>query len=187
MNNNINEYLLHDDNIYFIIIIILSLLIIIFGGPNKLNYLVEYDKKNFKYIDKLSYFNNNFKYLIKNNETFEDTIQYKYYNQIIPNLLKIDYISLKPHEFYNFNKFSNSNILMIIYNHNSLDDNNHNSLKLLIRTQNKCNNINKCIKYGFFYNLINKISIVNIFPIYNDSNKIINLSIYIIKKSFWFY
>ena len=61
---------------------------------------------------------------------------------------------------------------MIVNNHT-----NNNNLKLLIK---KSNNI------GYFYDLINKMSIVNIFPIYNDSENIITFTLYIIKIPFWY-
>jgi hypothetical protein len=197
-----------DDNICWIIMIILiTLLIIIYGGPKKYDYPVEYDKHNFSYIENLFLFEKLFEnYSIQNNDNYEDITQkYQNHNQIVPNLLNLYYVSLKPNTHFIFNKIMNCTPIMIIYNHNNIDTDitNDADLKLLIRQTNECDKVNKvnkvnnlnesnkiisqCNNYGYFYTLTNKISVVNIFPIYNDSDKIINFTLYIIKKPFWFY
>ena len=59
------------------------------------------------------------------------------------------------------------------------------NIKLLINTNYECDNQKICGNYGYFYDLTKKISILNIHPIFNNSNKNINLTIYIIKKPYW--
>jgi hypothetical protein len=86
---------------------------------------------------------------------------------------------------------------MILYDHNITTDNyidnfkdishiTNNNLMLLIDYNNECNN-NICNKYANYYDITKKISILNIYPIYNNSNSIINITVIIIKKSFWHY
>jgi hypothetical protein len=84
---------------------------------------------------------------------------------------------------------------MVIYNHNIFSENKDNfsninsslnNLFLLLDSNKECID-NKCKTYGYYYKISKKISILDIYPIYNNSNQTINLTIFIIKKSFWHY
>ena len=62
---------------------------------------------------------------------------------------------------------------MIIYNHNKI-----NNLELIVSSDNS---------NGYFYDLTKIISITEIYPIYNNSNETIIITLFIIKKPFWHY
>jgi hypothetical protein len=66
---------------------------------------------------------------------------------------------------------------MVIFNHDEF-----NNLELLINT---CYKSNSNIIEEYFYDLKKKISITGIFHLYNNSNKPIMITCFILKKPFW--
>ena len=114
---------------------------------------------------------------------------------LIPNIIDIFFVNIKPHSYFDIRKHvkTKSSNFMVIYNHNiitEIQDNftNINSanenLMLLLDSVKECN-YNICKNFGYYYPINKKISILDIYPIYNDSNYVINITIIIIKKSFW--
>ena len=63
--------------------------------------------------------------------------------------------------------------MMIIFNHNKVND-----LELLVGLDKNSN--------GYFYDLKKDISITGLYNIYNNSENSINITIFIIKKPFWY-
>ncbi len=167
-----------DDNEYIITIIILTLIIILFGGLKK-NCKIEYDISKFNYLYKLDIFKKKFK---QYNET--QIVPHKIYSVFIPNIEKIIIIYLKQNEMYFVDdhceeKF-NHKCLMAIYNYDNI---NMNDLELLISQDEND---------GLFYDITdnnnnhNSIIITDIYSIHNNSKKIMNFALVIIKKPHWF-
>ena len=187
-----------NDNSYYLVIIIMILLIVIFGGYKKnIKYQIEYDQKNFRYLNALTFFEKQLQKYNNNNFDFmKITNEVDLTHCLIPNIVDIFFVNIKPQSFFDIKKHI-KNIdenIMVIYNHNlvyEIKDNfnnvhfNNDNLMLLVDSNDECLN-NICNKYGYFYQINKKISILNIYPIFNDSNDLINLTIFIIKKSFWF-
>jgi hypothetical protein len=55
---------------------------------------------------------------------------------------------------------------------------------LMVKEEKECNS-GICNNYGYFYDITKKISVLDIYPIYNNSDVLINLTLIIMKKSFW--
>ena len=100
---------------------------------------------------------------------------------LIPNIEKITVVYLKPNELYDVNEHCESNYdnkcLMVIYNY---DNQKITDLELLV-SKNSLN-----LNEGLFYRINKDMTITNIYPVYNDSDNIINFAIIIIKKPHWF-
>lgn len=167
---------------YLLIIIFLSIFVILYGGHNNQN-LIEYDSNYFQNFDKIILFENKLQiYNNKVNFKSKDFINLENYvklsKSLIPNLESLYFINIKPHSFYSIekifdNKFKRIEYLMIVFNHNK-----SNNLELLLGKDTENN--------GYFYDLVKKITITGIFDLYNNSNDFINVSIFFIKKPFWF-
>ena len=191
-----------NNNSYILVIIIMILAIIIYGGSKTHSISqIEYSSKNYQYLNSLNIFEKQLqKYNSSNFEFLQITNKVDLSECLIPNIIDIFFININPHSHFNINKHVQNNIsnLMILYNHNITVDNNmdnfknishliNNKLMLLIDyNKNECHD-NVCNKYAYYYDITKKISIYNIYPIYNNSNSIINITIIIIKKSFWHY
>jgi hypothetical protein len=167
------------------------LLIVIFGTYKKhKENIVEYDQSNFKYIESLKIFEKKFdKFNNFSDEYLKITEKINLTNCLIPNIVDIFIINLKPKKIFNINKLI-SNIksnVMIIYDHSNMNTNSTtNNLFLLIDQNNECNG-DICGNYGYLYPITNKVSIFGIYPIFNFSDKTINFTLLIIKKSYWFF
>ena len=167
---------------YIIIIIILTIFILLYGGHNNQD-LIEYDSKYFKNFNKLIIFEKKLQiYNLKVNFADRDYIDLKNYIKtsiiLIPNLISLYFINIKPHSFFKINKiFTNmankKENIMIIFNHNKIND-----LELIIGLDNNSN--------GYFYDLKKHISITGLYDLYNDSGNIINLTLFFIKKPYWY-
>ena len=168
-----------NDILYILIIILLTIMIIFYGGHNNRE-LIEYDSNfflNFNniliYEKKLQIYNHNF--------IDEDYIDISTYiplsETLIPNLIKPYFIYIKPYSYFNINKLikelNKKSLIMIIFNHN-----NNNNLELLLNIENNI---------AFNYKINKKISINAIYNIYNNSDTIINLTLFILKKPYWYY
>jgi hypothetical protein len=190
-----------DDNSYILVVIIMIFAIIIYGSSKAhTKFQIEYNSKNFQYLNSLSIFEKQLqKYNSSNFEYLQITNQIDLSECLIPNIIDIFFININPHSYFYTNKHVTNIIsnLMILYDHNITTDNyidnfkdishiTNNNLMLLIDYNNECNN-NICNKYANYYDITKKISILNIYPIYNNSNSIINITVIIIKKSFWHY
>ena len=191
-----------NNNSYTLVIIIMILAIIIYGGSKTHGISqIEYSPKNYQYLNSLNIFEKQLqKYNSSNFEFLQITNHVDLSECLIPNIIDIFFININPHSYFNINKHVQNNIsnLMILYNHNITVDNNSDNFKnitdlvnnklMLLIDYNKieCQN-NVCNKYAYYYDITKKISIFNIYPIYNNSNLIINITIIIIKKSFWHY
>lgn len=166
-----------DNNIYILIIILLTILIIFYGGHYNFE-LIEYDTNYFSSLNVIKIYESKLQSLnIKFDDYIDVTNQIKLTDIIIPNLIKIFLLKIKPFSFFNINKLidnlNKKSIIMIIFNHNS-----HNNIELLIKNKNNI---------GYFYSLDKQISLTGFFNIYNNSEELINLTIFLIKKPFWFY
>lgn len=186
-----------NDNSYILVIVIMVLAMVIFGGYKKHNnFQIEYNPQYFQYLNSLTFFEKELqKYNHGNFDFMQITNQIDMSECLIPNIVDIFFVNIKPKSFFNIRehvKNYTSNI-MVVYNHNVVTENNDNfsnvklqnhNITLLLDAKKECNN-NICTKYGYFYSVNKKISILNIYPIFNDSNYVINITIVIIKKSFW--
>lgn len=183
-----------NENSYILIVIIIILTMLIFGGPKKHNNLqIEYDSKNYRYLDSLILFEKELqKYNSSNFDYLHITNQINLSECLIPNIIDIFFVNIKPYSYFNINNHVINNVsnLMILYDHNM--DNNINKnidnyktkLMLLLDKKKECIN-NICNNFGYYYDITKKISILDIYPIFNNSDSIINITIIIIKKSFW--
>jgi hypothetical protein len=183
-----------DDNFYIFVVVIAVLLMVIYGRPNKTSdYIVEYDNEQFKYLEKIYFIdkqienNNKIPTKIINNDingSIEDiTSRINNCERFIPNIVSIYNITLNPKSFININKYTGTNKIMLIKVHNQIIP--YDYIKLLVNNNYECDN-NICGNYAYLYPLNKSKSIVNIYPIFNDSDKIVNLTIYIVKKPFWY-
>ena len=188
-----------DDNSYILVVIIMILAIIIYGSSKAHSkFQIEYNSKNFQYLNSLNIFEKQLqKYNSSNFEYLQITNQIDLSECLIPNIIDIFFININPYSYFYTNKHVKNIIsnLMILYDHNITIDSNidnfkdishltNNNLMLLLDYNNECNN-NICNKYANYYDITKKISILNIYPIFNNSNSIINITLIIIKKSFW--
>lgn len=178
---------LFNDDSYFIIVIIMILCMVIFGSSKKNNdNLIEYDSKNYQFLNSLTIFEKELqKYNTEKNDFKKITDEINLTSCFIPNIVDVFFINIKPFQYFDIKKYvKNYNYnIMVVYNHSNFTNN---ALYLLLNKNNECNN-NICNNYGYYYDITKKISILDIYPIYNNSNEIINMTIFIIKKSFWFY
>ena len=163
-----------DDNLYIVVMISAIFLIVIYGRPNNTSeYNVEYDDKQFKYLEKLYFVD---KQIEKNKDT-KTSIQIEPFGSIeeitpktnncekfIPNLVSVYNIMIKPNTMFNSEKYINSKQIMLI----KINNVEPNQISLLVSTNFECDK-NLCGNYGYFYNLDKKKSIVNIYPIFNNS------------------
>jgi len=183
-----------DDNFYICVIVAAVLLMVIYGRPNKTSdYIIEYDNEQFKYFEKLYFVDRqiekNYKIetkIINNdaNGSIEDiTSRLNNCERFIPNIVSIYNIKLNPKSFININKYAGTNKIMLIKINNQ--DIAYTNIQLLVNNNYECDN-NICGNYAYLYSLDKSKSIVNIYPIFNNSDKIANLTIYIIKKPFWY-
>jgi len=167
---------------YILIILFLTIFILLYGGHNNQD-LVEYDSNYFKNLNrivlfekKLQIYNSNVNF---NNKDFVNIKDYiKTSMCLIPNLVDLFFINIKSHGFFIINKIFDKKEhkkehMMIIFNHNKVND-----LELLVGLDNNSN--------GYFYDLKKDISIVGLYDIYNNSQDSINITIFIIKKPFWY-
>ena len=172
---------------YLIIIIILSIFIISYGGHNNQEH-IEYKSTYFDSFKSIIAFENKINLIAKNNDFFlnKNFINInkflKTINILIPNFVNCFIIKISPYDVFNiFNIIDKSDAkthVMIIFNHDL-----YNSLELIINN----NNCNTETDLGYFYNLTKTISIVGIYPIYNNSNENITITCFILKKPFWHY
>lgn len=174
------------------------LTIVIFGGYNKHNiFQIEYNPYNYQYLNSLTHFEKELqKYNHSNFDFMQITNKINLSECLIPNIVDIFFINIQPKTFFNIKKHVKdySHNLMVLFNHNMIIESNDYfsntnydvyNLMLLLDSKKECNN-HICENYGYFYNVNKKISILNIYPIYNDSDNVINITVIIIKKSFWY-
>jgi hypothetical protein len=158
---------------YYVIVIILLILMIFYGGVNNIN-KIEYNTTFFKNLNKIILFEDNIKKIIKNdlNIDFED-ITKKINIHVIPNLEYAYYIDINPNNYYNIENIDSYKNIMIIFKHNPM-----NKIQLIVKKDK--------INY-YMYDLDKKISITGIFPIYNNSNELVSITVFIMKKPYWYY
>jgi hypothetical protein len=144
-----------------------------YGGKNNIN-KIEYKTDYFRNLSNIILFENNIKKTIKNdlNIDFED-ITDKINIHIIPNLQYVYYIDINSKHFYNINKIDTEYNIMIIFKHNEKD-----KIQLIVK---------KDKTHMYLYDLSKKISITSINPIYNDSNTVSSITVFIMKKPYWYY
>lgn len=188
-----------NDNSYILVVAIMILAIIIYGGSKKHNNLkIEYNSKNYQYLNSLTIFEKQLqKYNSANFDYLQITNKINLSECLIPNIVDIFFINIKPYTYFNTNFHVENYIskLMILYDHNinnnsnnfnniiNLTDYNKN-LMLLIDHKKEC--IDEiCNDYGYYYDITKKISILDIYPIYNNSDSVVNITVIIVKKSFW--
>lgn len=188
-----------DNNSYLLFIIIMILSMVIFGRAKKnRDFIIEYNPQNYQYLNSLTIFEKELqKYNSDKFDILKITNEIDLSSCLIPNIIDTYFVNIKPFSYFNITKYCDkhkSNI-MVIYNHNIFSENKYNfsninsylnNLFLLIDSNKECTD-NICKNYGYYYKVSKKISILDIYPIYNNSNQTINLTIFIIKKSFWHY
>lgn len=189
----------NDETSYLIVFIIMVLSIVIFGRAKKnRDYIIEYNPQNYQYLNSLTIFEKELqKYNSNNFDILQITNQVDLSSCLIPNIIDIYFVNIKPKKFFDVRKHIKdfkSNI-MVLYNHNIFLENKDNftnldltknNLFLLLDKNMECKN-NICSNYGYYYQITKKISILDIYPIFNNSENTINITIFIIKKSFWHY
>ena len=186
-----------NNNSYLLVIIIMTLAIVFFGGYKKHNnFQIEYYPQNHQYLNSLTYFEKDLqKFNSANFDIMQITNEVDLSECLIPNIIDIFFVNIKQHSYFDIIKHFKTKIsnFIVIYNHNiitEIQDNftNINSanenLMLLLDSVKECN-YNICKNFGYYYPINKKISTLDIYPIYNDSNYVINITIIIIKKSFW--
>ena len=148
-------------------------MMLFYGGKNNIN-KIEYNNNYFNNLNKIILFEKHIKKNIKNdlNIDFED-ITNKININVIPNLEYVYYIDIKPNNYYSIDNIDPNIHIMIIFKHND----NH-SIKLIVKKD--------YTEYSL-YDLAKKISITGIFPIYNNSNNLTSVTIFIMKKPYWYY
>lgn len=167
---------------YIIFIVILTVFILLYGGHNNQD-LIEYDAKFFKNFNKLIIFEK--KLQIYNSQVNFGNLDYinlqnyiKTSMILIPNLVSLYFINIKPSSFFKISKIFDEKLnkkehLMIIFNHDKI-----NNLELLVGLDGN--------SIGYFYDLKQNISIVGIYDLFNSSANLINLTIFFIRKPFWY-
>ena len=157
---------------YFIVIIIIIILMTFYGGHNKLN-KIHYKSSYFNNLKNIIKFEKNIHKNVKNdiNIPFED-ITNKVNIQIIPNLQKVYYVDLNPFSSFTINNFNTDRNIMIVFNHYNID------LSIILKKNNN---------FNYLYNFNKKINVLDIYPIFNNNNFKILLTIFIMKKPFWYY
>ena len=182
-----------DIYIYLLTIIGLTIFILFYGGHNYQN-KIEYESiyfENFNliknYYNKLNKFNEkdilNDVNFVNINQYFETT------NILIPNFVNCFLIKINPYNIFNIyniiNKDEINNHLLILFNYN-----NHDNLELLLNNTEldlyKKNILNDNCD-GYFYSLNKIISIIDVYHIYNNSNNIVKITCFVVKKPFWHY
>jgi hypothetical protein len=157
------------------------LLILIFGGSKKNNILqIEYNFDNYKYLELLNIFEKQLEKYNSNEFNFlKITDKIDLSDCIIPNIVDIFFINIKPQSYFFINEYVTDKIskLMVIYNHNLIKNNLTDDLMLLLNIKNN---------FAYYYDITKKISILDIYPIYNNSKMFINITVFIIRKSFWY-
>ncbi len=166
---------------YLLFIVFLTIFILLYGGHNNQN-LVEYEHKYFSSLNRIIIFENKLRIFNQSEELEEkgfvnikNHLKTCYY--IVPNLVDLYMVNIKPYSFFTIRKIfkeSFNNHVMIIFNHNKIND-----LELFIGS-------NETNKFGYFYDLKKVISITSIYDIYNNSDKEINITIFFVKKPYWF-
>ena len=169
---------------FILIIIIMTLMIIFYGGKNTVN-MIEYNSnyfenyKNIMLVEKtLQKYNSKFNDITKNESDYITIDEIDNISHIIlPNYINNYLIKIKPYSYFDIKKIIDiakiNNLIMIVFNYNNIEN-----LELLV---NKDNN------NGHFYNLTNKISITGIYDIYNNNDKEIYITVFIVKKPFWYW
>ena len=162
----------------------MTLMIIFYGGKNTVN-MIEYNSnyfenyKNIMLVEKtLQKYNSKFNDITKNESDYITIDEIDNISHIIlPNYINNYLIKIKPYSYFDIKKIIDiakiNNLIMIVFNYNNIEN-----LELLV---NKDNN------NGHFYNLTNKISITGIYDIYNNNDKEIYITVFIVKKPFWYW
>ncbi len=166
---------------YILFIVFLTIFVLLYGGHNNQN-LVEYEHKYFTSLNRIIIFENKLRIFNQSKDLEEKGyIDIKNYlktcNYIVPNLVELYMVRIKPNSFFPIKsifKETFNNHVMIIFNHNKVND-----LELFIGS-------NENNQFGYFYDLKKVISITSIYDIYNNSNKYVNITIFFVKKPFWF-
>jgi hypothetical protein len=145
--------------------------------------VIEFDDDKFKHLRNLGLLESRIRQNSNSNVEIENiTKKVNGCETYIPNIVGVYNINIKPKSYINLQKYINRNLIMVILYNNDTDIG---KLQLVVNTNKECSN-NKCGNYGYFYNVNKKMSIFKIFPLYNNSDKIINVNIFSIKKPFWY-
>lgn len=179
-----------DEFLYLILIIGLTIFIIFYGGHNNQN-RIEYDSDYFQNLNTIINFEKKINSIfLKNKDIFKNKNfinMDKYLNTtniLLPNFVDCFLININPNSVFNIyniiEKSTIKNHMMIIFNHSE-----HNSLELIVCSDEDyyCYEFKKNDNY--FYKLNKNISITGIFHIYNNSNKYLTITCFILKKPFW--
>lgn len=155
----------------FVVFIILIILMIIYGRHNKIKNINYNNTQYFKNLKNIINFENKIKKKIKNdlNIPFED-ITKKIEIHTIPNLQFVYYVDLNPFSSFTFNNLNTDNNIMIVINHTDK------YLNLIIKKKNN---------YSYLYDFKGNVNLLDIFPIYNNNDVVVSITIFILKKPYW--
>jgi hypothetical protein len=174
-------------------------MILFYGGKNHIR-MIEYDSsyfENYKNVllfeKKLQKYNDKFNTIVTNNN---DYITIDEINEILhimlSNYINNFFIKISPKSYFNIKKVIDinninniNNLIMIVFNHNNVKN-----IELIINRENiqNSNNLGNENKItGYFYNLTNKISVTSIYDIYNNNDVEIFITIFIVKRPYWYY
>ncbi len=177
---------------YIILLIILFVIMIIYGGLNKIKN-IEYDYSKIENIKNILWLEHNMKNIKEYYSNYNDiTNNFKKTVKTIPNLQKILIVKIHPKNVFNLlnnniKNFNNDDVInfneymMIIFNHNQVND-----LELILNTNYECIQ-HSCNNMSYNYDLTKKITLADLYPIYNNSNNIIEISLFIVKRPFFTY
>jgi hypothetical protein len=150
-----------------VFIILLIILMVFYGGQNKLD-RIEYSKNYFKNINNLILYEKKIHKLVKDDPNIPvEDITNKLNVEVIPNLEKVFYIDIESKKSYTLDKTLISKNIMIIFNHSN-------------------SNLYLEINGKYLYKLNDTMSIVDCYTIYNDSLEKAVITLFLVKKPFWY-
>lgn len=170
-----------DEVNYILLIIGLVAFTLLFGGHNN-QLKIEYNLNYFDNINKIIYyeqkmqrFNTQYNFNDKNYINIEDYIVTS--QIIIPNLVDMFFIKIKPKSLFDIEdifKLDKKEHIMIVFNNYNT---NYNLIELVIRIE---------ANSAYFYSLDKKISVVSIYDLFNNSDQTINLTLFFMKRPYWY-
>ena len=171
-------------------------MILFYGGKNHIK-MIEYESsyfENYKNVllfeKKIQKYDAKFNTIVTNNN---DYISIDEINDVLhimlSNYINNFFIKINPYSYFNIKKVIDvgniNNLMMIVFNHNNVKN-----VELIINRENieNSNNLGNENKItGSFYNLTNKISVTIIYDIYNNNDIEIFITIFIVKRPYWYY
>jgi hypothetical protein len=168
---------------YALIIILMIITMVIYGGAKKYsNSQIEYNLSNHKFVNSIELLETKLnKYNVLDRPYVKVSNKINLSECFIPNIQNIFYININPKKHFDIKQITKLNepSLMVLYLCN-IQINNYHAVFI------DSDDMSVPERYGYYYQLTNKISILDIYPIFNNSDKKQNICVFIIKKSFWY-